>query len=59
MPQQPQPPYPGGSTSGRGCGCFAFGCGGVLIGLVGLCVAGYYTLLFSNVPLVMIKQALE
>ena len=59
MPQQPQPPYGGGNTSGRGCGCFAFGCGGVLLGLVGLCVAGYYTLFFSNVPLVMIKQALE
>lgn len=59
MPQQPQPPYGGGSSSGRGCGCFAFGCGGVLLGLVGLCVAGYYTLFFSNVPLVMIKQALE
>jgi hypothetical protein len=59
MPQQPQPPYGGGNSSGRGCGCFAFGCGGVLLGLVGLCVAGYYTLFFSNVPLAMIKQALE
>jgi len=31
----------------------------VLLGLLGLCVAGYYTLFFSNVPLVMIKSALE
>lgn len=59
MPPQYQPPYAGGGSGGRGCGCFAFGCGGILIGLIGLCGIGYYSLLFSPLPLQFVKQALE
>lgn len=58
LPPQYQAPYSGGS-SGRGCGCFALGCGGILLGLIALCGVGYYSLLYSNLPLAFMKRALE
>ncbi len=59
MPPQYQAPYAGGTSGGRGCGCFAFGCGGLLLGLIALCGVGYYSLLYSNLPLRFVQQALE
>lgn len=59
MPPQYQAPYAGGTSGGRGCGCFAFGCGGLLLGLIALCGIGYYSLLYSNLPLRFVQQALE
>ena len=60
MPPQYQTPYAGGGGSGgRGCGCFALGCGGVLLALIALCGVGYYSILYSNLPLAFMKQALE
>lgn len=59
MPPQYQAPYAGGTSGGRGCGCFGLGCGALLLAMIALCGVGYYSIFYSNLPLALMKQALE
>lgn len=45
--------------SGSGCGCWAIGCGSIILLLMVLCGGGFYTMFYSSAPLKFIEAAIE
>lgn len=45
--------------SGGGCGCWAIGCGSIILLFVALCGGGFYTIFYSSAPLKLIETAIE
>ncbi len=45
--------------SGSGCGCWAIGCGSIILLLMVLCGGGFYTIFYSSAPLKLIEAAIE
>jgi hypothetical protein len=45
--------------TGGGCGCWAIGCGSVILLIVLFCGGGFYTVFYSSAPLKLIERAIE
>lgn len=45
--------------SGGGCGCWAIGCGSIILIMMLMCGGGFYTVFYSSAPLMLIERAIE